>query len=370
MDSKNTLKIYNTYIHIPFCEKKCNYCDFTSFKFSENLSSKYTEYLLKEIELYKREYDLNQKQDTIYFGGGTPSLLPIENLKEILKQFNYDEKTEITIEINPKTIDKDKLKEYKKIGINRLSIGVQSFNNDYLKLLGRIHNSSEAIKIFKEARSLGFDNISLDLMFALPNQNLKELEEDLNKLFLLDPEHFSIYSLIWEEGTSFYKDLMLGNLKEVENEIEAQMYEKIIKRAEQNLYEHYEISNFSKKNLRSRHNTIYWENKNYLGLGLSAAGYLGNKRYKNSINFTEYYKKIDNLECPFIEEEILSAEEIRQYKYLLGFRMIGKGMLVEEEEKEKFDDLTKKGYLEKKDNVYIMTRKGLMFFNDFVSNFI
>ena len=169
------LKIYNTYIHIPLCERKCNYCDFTSLKGTDSQIEKYVNYLLKEIEIYSRKYDLTKKQDTIYFGGGTPSLLPIDSLEKILSKFSYDKNTEITIEVNPKTVDTNKLKEYRKLGINRLSIGIQTFNNDNLKVLGRIHNSEEAIEVYNLARECGFNNISLDVMFSLPNQTLSML---------------------------------------------------------------------------------------------------------------------------------------------------------------------------------------------------
>lgn len=364
------LKIYNTYIHIPFCEKKCNYCDFTSFKFTEDANLKYVSYLLKEIELYKKKYDLTQKQDTIYLGGGTPSLLSTEELKKILSNFNYDKNTEITIEVNPKTVDKKKLEKYRELGINRLSIGVQSFNDKFLKILGRIHNSSEAKKIFQDAKEVGFENISLDLMFSLPNQTLELLKEDLSELFLLEPKHFSIYSLIWEEGTKFYKELLNGNLKETDNELEAQMYEEIIELAKKQGYIHYEISNFSKIGFESRHNTCYWENKNYLGLGLSAAGYLKNIRYKNFEKFSDYYESIDNFKFPILEKEILSPEEIEQYAYLVGFRMLEKEMQATVKNRDKFEILEKENYIEKKEKGYILTRKGLMYFNDFISNFI
>lgn len=364
------LKVFNTYIHIPFCEKKCNYCDFTSFKFSSENSSKYVAHLLKEVELYRKKYDLTKIQKTIYFGGGTPSLLSIEDLKKFLSNFNYDNNTEITIEVNPKTVDRDKLKKYKDLGINRLSIGVQSFNNIFLKELGRIHNNEEAERIYYEAREIGFNNISLDLMFSLPNQTLEDLEEDLEKLFLLEPEHFSIYSLIWEEGTKFYKDLIAGKLKETDNELEAQMYEMIIKKAQKKSYKHYEISNFSKQGFESKHNMTYWENENYLGLGLSAAGYLENIRYKNYSSFEKYYKKIDSLDFPIEEREILSQNDIETYKYLVGFRIIGKKMYPTDKNIKIFNNLEKDGYLMKERDAYVMTRKGLMFFNDFISNFI
>ncbi len=367
---KNMLKVFNTYIHIPFCEKKCNYCDFTSFKFSSEISSKYVAYLLKEIELYKKKYDFSKIQKTIYFGGGTPSLLSIEDLKKILSNFNYDSNTEITIEVNPKTVDKEKLRKYKELGINRLSIGVQSFNNIFLKSLGRIHNNEEAEKIYYEARDLGFKNISLDLMFSLPNQTLESLREDLEKLFLLEPDHFSIYSLIWEEGTKFYKDLIAGKLKETDNELEAQMYEKIIEEAQKRSYKHYEISNFSKRGFESKHNMTYWENKNYLGLGLSAAGYLENIRYQNCSSFKKYYEKLDNMNFPIEEREILTQEDIEAYKYLVGFRILGKKMYPTDKNIRIFKNLEKDNYLVKEGNAYIMTKKGLMFFNDFISNFI
>ena len=173
------LEIYNTYIHIPFCERKCNYCDFTSLKGTDSQIEKYINYLLKEIYIYSQKYDLSQKQDTIYFGGGTPSLLPINSLKKILSKFSYDKNTEITIEVNPKTVNSNKLKEYKKLGINRLSIGIQTFNDDNLKVLGRIHSSQEAIEVYNLAKECGFDNISLDIMFSLPNQTLSMLQDDL-----------------------------------------------------------------------------------------------------------------------------------------------------------------------------------------------
>lgn len=364
------LRIYNTYIHIPFCERKCNYCDFTSLKGTDSQIEKYVNYLLKEIDFYGMNYDLSKKQDTIYFGGGTPSLLSIENLKKILSKFFYDNDTEITIEINPKTVDIYKLKEYKKLGINRLSIGVQTFNEDNLKVLGRIHNSEEAIEVYNLARESGFENISLDIMFSLPNQTFNMLENDLEKLVNLNPNHISIYSLIWEEGTKFYKDLKLGKLKETDNDLEANMYEYIIKFLKLKGYVHYEISNFSKKGFESRHNSIYWENKNYLGLGLSASGYLGDMRYKNFSNLKIYYNSLYNNLLPIDEKEILLEKDIEQYKYLLGFRLLNKVLIPSKEYLERCEYMFKKGYLLKKGNGYILSHKGLMLFNDFISDFI
>ncbi|WP_339004448.1 radical SAM family heme chaperone HemW [Fusobacterium animalis] len=364
------LKIYNTYIHIPFCERKCNYCDFTSLKGSDSQIERYVNYLLKEIEIYSQKYDLSQKQGTIYFGGGTPSLLPIDSLEKILSKFFYDKNTEITIEINPKTVDTNKLKEYRKLGINRLSIGIQTFDDDNLKVLGRIHNSQEAIEVYNLARECGFDNISLDIMFSLPNQTLVMLQNDLEKLVSLNPNHISIYSLIWEEGTKFFRDLKAGKFKETDNDLEANMYEYIIEYLKSKEYIQYEISNFSKKGFESRHNSIYWENKNYLGVGLSAAGYLGNVRYKNFFNLKDYYNNLDKDILPIDEKEILTEEDIEQYRYLVGFRILNKIIVPSEKYLERCVSLCKEGYLIKKENGYILSHKGLMLFNDFILNFI
>lgn len=370
MNLKNMLKVYNTYIHIPFCEKKCNYCDFTSFPSTSDMQDKYVDYLIKEINLYKDKYDISENQKTIYFGGGTPSLLSIENITKILEKFNFNSETEITIEVNPKTVNRENLIAYKKLGINRLSIGVQSFNEELLKILGRIHNRNEAIEIYNLARELGFKNISLDLMFSLPNQKIEDLEKDLEILFFLNPEHFSIYSLIWEEGTKFYRDLIQGKLKETENELEAEMFETIIKKAKERGYRHYEISNFSKLNYESKHNMNYWENNNYLGVGLAAAGYLENNRYKNFNLFKEYYKNLDENKLPSFENELLTEEEIEEYKYLVGFRMLDKEIIPKDKFKKICEKMYLEKYLSKTEKGYIITNKGLMYFNDFISNFI
>ena len=364
------LKIYNTYIHIPFCERKCNYCDFNSLKGSDNQIEKYVNYLLKEIDIYSKEYDLSEKQDTIYFGGGTPSLLPIDGLEKILSKFNYTENTEITIEVNPKTVDANKLKEYKKLGINRLSIGIQTFDNDNLKVLGRIHSSEEAIEVYNLAREFKISLIIKKKVFSLPNQTLAMLQNDLEKLVNLNPNHISIYSLIWEEGTKFFRDLKSGKLKETDNDLEANMYEYIIEFLKSKDYIHYEISNFSKKGFESRHNSIYWENKNYLGVGLSAAGYLDNVRYKNFFNLKDYYNNLDKNISPIDEKEILTQEDIEQYRYLVGFRLLNRIIVPSEKYLERCVSLYKEGYLIEKENGYILSHKGLMLFNDFISNFI
>ena len=364
------LKVYNTYIHIPFCERKCNYCDFTSITSTEQKIDEYIEYLLKELEIYKRKVDIKEKQKTIYFGGGTPSLLSIENLKKILSQFYFDENTELTVEVNPKTVDKNKLIAYKELGINRLSIGIQTFNEEKLKLLGRIHSSEEAINTYKLARNIGFKNMSVDLMFALPNQTLEMLKHDLEKVIELNPEHISIYSLIWEEGTKFYRDLKAGKLQEADNDLEATMYEYIINFLVEKGYIHYEISNFCKPGFQAKHNSIYWENKNYLGIGLSSAGYLSNERYKNFFNLKDYYKKLDKDILPVEEKEILTEEDTEIYRYLVGFRLLNNEITPKGKYQEKCEKLFLDGYLNSKNKGYVLSHKGLMVFNDVMTELL
>lgn len=353
------------YIHIPFCLNKCNYCDFLSFKSNGEERKKYVDYLLKELDLYP-----SYRYNTVYFGGGTPSLLDLEDVERILKRLDIAENAEVTMEVNPKTVDFDKLCKLRKIGINRLSIGIQSFDEKYLKILGRMHTSEEGIETFENARKAGFDNISLDLMFSLPGQNVEEVLKDLNKLLDMKPEHFSIYSLIWEEGTVFFEKLKKGILRETENEIEAEMFEKIIDTAEKRGYLHYEISNFCLEGKEAVHNTKYWENKEYLGIGLGASGYLDNIRYKNQMKFLEYYGSIDSKLRPILESETLTLEDIEEYKYIVGFRLLKKGVNPTGKYIDICLSLEKRGYLKREDDKFILTHKGLMVANDVLDEFV
>ena len=230
------------YVHIPFCEKKCEYCDFCTFVNMSREYEKYTQALVKELKMYP-EYEY----DTVYFGGGTPSLLPVELLSYIMENIKYRKDGEITLELNPNDMSFEKLKELRKMGINRLSIGIQSFQDHVLKFIGRLHSGEDAIKVFWDAREAGFDNISIDLMFGIPNQSLEDLKKDLETILQLSPENISIYSLIWEEGTVFWSKLQKGILSEIDQDLEAEMYEEIIDFLQRNGYVHYEISNFSSK---------------------------------------------------------------------------------------------------------------------------
>lgn len=349
------------YIHIPFCVKKCDYCDFLSFQSTKEERKKYVDFLVKEIELYPK-----YNYDTVYFGGGTPSLLEPEDVKKILSKLSINKGAEITLEANPKTVDYEKLKSFKEAGINRLSMGIQSFNEKFLKKLGRLHNSQEGEEAYKMARKAGYDNISLDLMFSLPDQTLEEVKEDLQKMISLNPEHFSIYSLIWEPDTKFFEKLEKGEYKETDNDLEASMYEMIIDYSEKSGYSHYEISNFSKEGKEARHNSKYWRNDEYVGIGLGASGYIDGIRYKNKMKFTDYYDSILVGGKPILEKEEVSEDMKEEYRHILGLRLLKEGIIPSSLEKYKkiYKELEEDGFIEKKLERYILTKKGIFLAND------
>lgn len=355
------------YIHIPFCVKKCDYCDFLSFKSSEEERKKYVDFLIDEIKLYPK-----YKYNSVYFGGGTPSLLNPEDIKRILDEFDIEDGAEITLEANPKTVDLEKLSGFKKAGINRISMGIQSFNEKFLKKLGRLHNSDEGIEAYNMARKAGFKNISLDLMFSLPDQTIDEVKDDLEKLISLNPEHFSIYSLIWEPETKFFEKLESGEYKETDNEVEAKMYEMIIEISEKMGYSHYEISNFAKKGFEARHNSKYWRNEEYLGIGLGASGYINGIRYKNKMKFDDYYGSILVGEKPVLEKEIVDEEAKEEYRHILGLRLLKEGIVPSQDEKylKIYSELEREGFITKKSEKYILTKKGIFLANDVFQKFI
>ena len=281
------------YIHIPFCKKKCSYCDFVSFSDKDSLIEKYKEAVIKEI----KNKDISKyKINTIYIGGGTPSILESRDILDIINEVKeyISENTEITIEINPGTADKEKLKKYKEIGINRLSIGLQSADNNILKEIGRIHTFEEFLNIYNLARKVGFNNINVDLMLGLPSQTIEILEESVRKIIKLNPEHISIYSLILEENTRMWDMVNKGILKLPSEDIEREMYWKVKNMLESDGYIHYEISNFAKKGYESRHNSDCWEQKEYIGVGLAAHSYLNKIRFSNTSNLEEYINNINN----------------------------------------------------------------------------
>ncbi len=354
------------YIHIPFCQNKCYYCDFLSYKSNAQEQKKYFEYVQKEISLQKKYI-----YDTVYFGGGTPSIVEIKYIEELLKILRKKENAEITIEINPATVDYEKLKKYREIGINRLSIGCQSFDNKILTSLGRKHTADQSIQVYNDARKAGFRNISVDLIFAVPDQTIDILKNDLEIIKKLSPEHISIYSLIWKENTKFWNMREMGKIKEVDEDIEADMYSLIIETLKSMGYIHYEISTFAKRGYLSKHNLKYWENKYYIGIGQGASGYVEGLRYKNCCILEQYYRLLDKNLLPYEEREIIDNKTRIEYKHLLGLRMLEKGIEIGKEYQEKAEKLIIRGFLKYNEigNV-ILTQKGLFFANNVFEEFL
>jgi len=323
------IKKIGIYVHIPFCKQKCYYCDFVSYAKCEEKVEKYIQALKKEIKQEVKKIDKEKYIiDTIYIGGGTPSLIDGKYIKEIVDTIkeNYiiTNEAEITIELNPGTVNKEKLRLYKEIGINRLSIGLQSTKNKILKDIGRIHTYEDFLECYNLARNVGFENINVDLMLALPNQKIIDVEESLKEVMKLNPNHISFYSLIVEENTPIDKMLEQGKIKLPDEEIERNMYWRVKQILEENNYLHYEISNFAKEGYESKHNLNCWNQEEYLGFGLASHSYFNNKRYSNIENIEEYIRNIEqaNFEKNIIISEIQKEEDKKKEYMLLGLRKI------------------------------------------------
>ena len=312
------------YIHVPFCVQKCNYCDFNSFKIKGNDKKEYLNAIEKEMKLYSDEFK-NKQFDSVFFGGGTPSILNIEELKRLVgsvfKNFNIKETAEVSMECNPGTINKEKLIHMKELGINRLSIGLQAIQNHHLKYIGRIHSYEEFENNYVEAKEVGFDNINIDLMYALPNHKKEEWKESLDKIISLNPSHISAYSLILEEGTKLHEMYDNEEFSLLDEDTDIEMYNYTINKLKENGYNQYEISNYSKEYKECKHNIIYWKCDNYLGLGPGASGYIGDIRYNNISDLNEYNHKISQNIKPIEEETILSEKDKIEEFIFMGLRM-------------------------------------------------
>lgn len=311
------------YVHIPFCKQKCYYCDFVSYCKKDNLIEDYAKAVEKEIELK----NIKSTITTIYIGGGTPSYIDSKYIKEIVNKIfekNVSKEAEITIEVNPGTVTLEKLQDYKECGINRLSIGLQSTQDELLKKIGRIHNFEEFLNTYKMAKKVGFKNINIDLMLGLPGQRISDLKDSLEKVVKLKPKHISVYSLIVEEGTPISEKIKEGELELPDEETERNMYWYVKNTLELNGYIHYEISNFAKKGYYSKHNMNCWEQKEYLGIGAAAHSYRDITRYSNTTNVEEYIKNVkqNKLERNRIIHEIQKEDDTKKEFMLLGLRKI------------------------------------------------
>ena len=365
------------YVHIPFCKRKCYYCDFVSYDNCLSREDEYIESLLLEIE--KRGNKDNYFVDTIYFGGGTPSIIKPENIKKVLdkiyESFDVLNNAEITLEANPGTVNKEKLEKYLNYGINRLSIGLQSTNNDVLKLVGRIHTYEEFLDAYNSALEVGFNNINVDLMLALPSQSMEILNDSLEKVIALNPKHISFYSLILEEGTPLYNKVMNKELSLPDEETERKMYWTTKKLLEENGYIHYEISNFAKEGFYSNHNTNCWKQEEYMGFGAAAHSFIDNKRFSNSENLNEYIKGNKTT----LNEE-LNQEDLEKEHIMLSLRMI-KGLDINELNlkfntnfEEKYKDIIQKlkeeNLVEIENGRFYLSDKGLDYANVVFEEFI
>ena len=356
----------SVYIHIPFCKSKCKYCSFVSFTNGDKISD-YINSLLEEIHYCYKDEPLK----TLYFGGGTPSLVCTESLKKIINKFKFKEDCEITLEINPDDAEPDYLSGLKDIGINRLSIGAQSFNDKILKLIGRRHNSEDTVKAVNMAKKAGFDNISLDLIYGLPEQTMEDLKIDIENILNLDIQHISTYGLKVEEE-SYWGHHKPSNLPD--NDIQADMYEGVNNILEKNGFNRYEISNFSKKGYESGHNLNYWNNEEYYGFGVAAHGYIDGVRYSNYQTLDEYLNNKSKRE----QEHTLSKQEKIEEEIFLGFRKeegVNVGKIYSKYnfdfEKEFSPVLEKyKDFIIKTPLGYKLNLQGVLFSNNILSEFL
>ena len=373
------MKNISLYVHIPFCKQKCFYCDFKSYAGIEELENDYIDALILEIRNKCKGYLIK----TLFIGGGTPSYLSENNLSKLLRELNklsFLDDAEKTIECNLGTLSDEKIKIIKENNINRISMGLQTTKNNLLKNIGRIHTIEEFKANYKRVRELGIENINIDIMFGLPNQTLEDYKETLEDIVKLNPEHISAYSLIIEEGTYFYKLYEEDKLNVPNEDDERKMYEITKEILEKNNYKQYEISNYAKEGRECRHNKVYWDLDEYIGVGVSASSFIDEKRIKNIDNIREYIDRINqNLD---VSESIITnslKEDMEEFMFL-GLRMI-EGVSIDKF-KEKFSkDINdvygeiinknkKLGLLDEKNGRIYLTDKGIAVSNWVMSEFI
>lgn len=381
-------KHFGIYVHIPFCIKKCAYCDFVSFGgCDDNLKERYVEALKKEIrdkdakDVLENDEEKfsNNIVDTIYIGGGTPSVIDSKYIGEILdeikKKYSVSEDAEITIEVNPGTVDEEKLSDYKRFGINRISMGLQTSDNELLDLIGRIHTYEEFEEAYKLVKKVGFDNINVDLMIGLPTQTLEDVSKSVMKVISLFPTHVSLYSLINEEGTPLTQDIEDGFLPECDEDLERKMYWEAKYTLESAGFFQYEISNFAEIGKESKHNLNCWNQESYIGYGLASHSYYKNVRFSNTTNINEY---IDRINLGNIKD-IINIEEIqddisKEKEYImLGLRKFegvnsnlfkekfGKDLFIEY--KNEIEKLEKEELITKRLDGIALSKKGIDFAN-------
>ena len=368
----------SAYVHIPFCTQICYYCDFSKVFIKNQPVDSYLEHLLQEFH----SYDI-QKLRTLYIGGGTPTALSAPQLEVLLdgltKNLDLSVLEELTIEANPGDLDEDKIAVLKNSAVNRVSLGVQTFDDKMLKKIGRSHLEKDIYENIDRLKLAGFDNISIDLIYALPGQTMEQVKDNVAKAIALDIPHMSLYSLILENHTVFMNRMRRGKLPLPKEEVEAEMFEYIIAALELAGFEHYEISNFSKPGFESRHNLMYWDNAEYYGIGAGASGYVNGVRYKNHGPIRHYLKAVEEGNAR-IHEEHLSQREQMEEEMFLGLRKKSGVSMKRFEEKfgTSFDnlygqvvrDLCHQGFLRVEGQQIRMTKKGLFLGDTVAERFI
>ncbi len=368
------------YLHIPYCKQACHYCD---FHFSTNLNTKsqLVEAICQEI-VTQQNYLGTNSLDSIYFGGGTPSILSEQELDQLFetlfKYFSIHSQTEITLEANPDDLQQKKLIQLKNSPVNRLSIGIQTFHDKQLQFLNRAHTQEEGITCIKNAQNLGFDNINVDLIYGIHGLSMQEFEKDVQQLLSLNSQHISAYCLTIEEKTAFGKWLKKGKIKEVNDQLAIQHYKLMIELFSQEGFEQYEISNFTKNSQYSKHNTSYWKGKKYLGLGPGAHSFNGSSRQYNVSNNIQYINKINKKQLPFKKEILTKKDFINEY-FMTSLRtkwgcnldyldnhLQHKSLI---EQKDLIDSFLLKKWLLLKDNHIFLTEEGKLFADYIASEF-
>ena len=368
----------SAYVHIPFCTQICYYCDFSKVFIKNQPVDSYLEHLLEEFQ----SYDI-QKLSTLYIGGGTPTALSAPQLEVLLdgltKNLDLSVLEELTIEANPGDLDADKIAVLKNSAVNRVSLGVQTFDDKMLKKIGRSHLEKDIYENIDRLKLAGFDNISIDLIYALPGQTMEQVKENVAKAIGLDIPHMSLYSLILENHTVFMNRMRRGKLPLPKEELEAEMFEYIIAELERAGFEHYEISNFSKSGFESRHNLMYWDNAEYYGIGAGASGYVNGVRYKNHGPIRHYLSAVEEGNAR-ITEEHLSQKEQMEEEMFLGLRKKSGVSMARFEEKfgRSFDglygeivkDLVQQGLMQIEGDRVRMTKRGLFLGDTVAERFI
>ena len=368
----------SAYVHIPFCTQICYYCDFSKVFIKNQPVDAYLQALIREFESYKIE-----QLRTLYIGGGTPTAISAEQLDYLLshltKNLDLSQLEEFTIEANPGDLTPDKIAVLEKSAVNRISLGVQTFNDKQLKRIGRSHNEAQIYESIDSLKGAGFDNISIDLIYALPGQTMADVKENVAKAIALDIPHLSLYSLILEHHTVFMNKMRRGKLNLPTEDLEADMFDYIIAKLESHGFEHYEISNFTKPGRESRHNLMYWDNAEYYGVGAGASGYVDGVRYRNRGPIQHYLKGVAQGN-PRLEEEVLTKQEMMEEEFFLGLRKKEGVSISRFEEKfaENFSNrygdivekLTRDGLVQVTDGRLIMTKKGLFLGDTVAEKFI